>query len=162
MGLDAGSSGGGGSAVVESENPESTESDVAAGATNGRRSYRVLIADDNGFNRRLLERMVAAHDIAADLALDGNEALAAIEATDYDLVLMDVCMPELDGLEVTRRVRAQLPRERQPRIVALTADEYHESYREAGMDGYLAKPLDRAELAKLLSDLESDAVSTNE
>lgn len=139
--------------VTESENQQSIESCAAADAANGQCACRVLVADDNVFNRRLLERLLAAHDIAADLALDGNEALAAIEGTDYDLVLMDVYMPELDGLEVTRRVRARLPRERQPRIVALTADEYHESYREAGMDGYLAKPIDRAALAKLLSDL---------
>ncbi len=90
---------------------------------------------------------------AADIAGDGLEAIAALEADDYDAVLMDVQMPELDGLEATRRIRARWP-DRPLRIIAMTANAM-EGDRElclaAGMDDYVSKPIRPDELAGALT-----------
>jgi CheY-like chemotaxis protein len=90
---------------------------------------------------------------AADVAENGLEAIAALERAPYDLVLMDVQMPELDGLEATRRIRARWP-DNGPRIVAMTANamaEDREACLAAGMDDYLAKPIRTAELTAALN-----------
>ncbi len=89
----------------------------------------------------------------ADSAGDGNEAIARIERTAYDLVLMDCHMPEMDGFEATRRVRELQSERAHVPIVALTASataEDRERCLAAGMDDFLAKPVDRNELAKVL------------
>ena len=114
---------------------------------------RILLVEDNAMNRRqallLLERM----GYAADVAANGLEALEATERATYDVVLMDVQMPELDGLEATRRIRARSADGARPRIVALTAnamDEDRQATADAGMDDYLSKPIRPAELADAL------------
>jgi len=87
----------------------------------------------------------------ADLAANGLEVLEALERQSYDLVLMDVQMPEMDGLEATRRIRRALTE--QPRIVGLTAHAMvgdRERCLAAGMDGYLKKPVQISELKKAL------------
>src|SRR5881392_807818 len=80
----------------------------------------------------------------ADVAGDGLEAITAVEASVYDLILMDIQMPELDGLEATRRIRRRWPGTAGPRIVAMTANAM-EGDREmclaAGMDDYVSKPI---------------------
>ena len=89
---------------------------------------------------------------AADVAENGLEVIAALERQPYDLVLMDVQMPELDGLEATRRIRARWPDDG-PRIVAMTANamaEDREACLQAGMNDYLAKPIRVAELEAAL------------
>ncbi|HEY3568127.1 MAG TPA: ATP-binding protein [Thermoanaerobaculia bacterium] len=110
---------------------------------------RILLAEDNSINQRvgllLLERM----GYIADVAGNGIEALEALRRQPYDLVLMDVQMPFMDGLEATRRIRAELPAERQPRIVALTANvlrEQREACLAAGMDDFVQKPIVLADL----------------
>ena len=88
----------------------------------------------------------------ADVANDGLEAIAALEGSTYDVVLMDVQMPELDGLEATRRIRARWP-DRPIRIVAMTANAMEgdrETCLAAGMDDYLSKPIRPADLAAAL------------
>ena len=117
--------------------------DQAAPRPVPRTSLRVLLAEDNSVNQKvallLLERL--GHRV--DVVGNGGEALAALRLRDYDVVLMDVQMPVMDGLEATRRIRAELPSERQPRIVAMTANamvEDREVASAAGMDDYLAKP----------------------
>jgi CheY-like chemotaxis protein len=90
---------------------------------------------------RLLERM----GYRADVACNGVEVLQAFERQDYDVVLMDVQMPEMGGLEATQRLHADLPPERQPRIIALTAgvlESQRAEYLAAGMDDYLSKPVE--------------------
>jgi CheY-like chemotaxis protein len=85
----------------------------------------------------------------ADLAVNGAEAVEAVERRRYDLVLMDVQMPELDGLEATRRITERVPAARRPRIVAMTAnamDGDRERCLAAGMDGYISKPIRVEEL----------------
>ena len=89
---------------------------------------------------RLLERM--GYD--ADVAGNGLEAIAAVEQSRYDVVLMDVQMPELDGLEATRRIRQRWPGDSGPRIVAMTANAMEgdrEACLAAGMDDYISKPI---------------------
>jgi CheY-like chemotaxis protein len=89
----------------------------------------------------------------ADIAANGLEALAALERQPYDLVLMDMQMPEVDGLEATRRIRQQWPGEKGPRIVAMTANATQEDYQacmDAGMDDYLSKPIRVQELTTAL------------
>jgi CheY-like chemotaxis protein len=89
-----------------------------------------------------------------DIASDGQEALNCLLARDYDLVLMDIHMPNLDGLHATRAIREQVPAERQPQIVAMTASSLPEDRRaatESGMDGYLLKPVRIADLEEVLA-----------
>ena len=113
---------------------------------------RILLAEDNAVNQKLALRLLSNMGYAADLAGDGLQAIAALEARDYDVVLMDVQMPELDGLEATRRIRAQWPAGR-PHIVAMTANAMagdREACLAAGMNDYVSKPIRPAELAAAL------------
>jgi CheY-like chemotaxis protein len=89
---------------------------------------------------RLLQQM----GYRADLASNGLEAIECIERQPYDVVLMDVQMPEMDGLEATRRITAKWPRGQRPRIVAMTANAMQGDREEclaAGMDDYVTKPI---------------------
>jgi PAS domain S-box-containing protein len=115
---------------------------------------RILLAEDNAMNQQLALMLLKKLGYEADVASDGREALEALERQSYDLVLMDVQMPELDGLEATRRIRAARPAGSGPRIVAMTANamkEDREACFEAGMDDYVAKPIRPEELAAALS-----------
>jgi CheY-like chemotaxis protein len=88
-----------------------------------------------------------------DVAGNGAEVLEALRARPYDLVLMDVRMPEMDGITATQRIRAELPPERQPHIVAMTANamaEDREACRAAGMDDFVSKPIRIVELSRVL------------
>ena len=109
-----------------------------------RHPLRILLVEDNPVNQKLAIRLLERMGYRADVAGDGLEAIAAIEGSIYDLVLMDVQMPELDGLEATRRIRRRWPGTAGPRIVAMTANAM-EGDREmclaAGMDDYISKPI---------------------
>lgn len=114
---------------------------------------RVLLAEDNAVNQKMALIMLRRLGIEADLAGNGLEVLEALDRQPYDLILMDVQMPELDGLETTRRIRATIPRERQPRIIAVTAGVAELDQRaclQAGMDDFIAKPFRTAELVASL------------
>jgi signal transduction histidine kinase/CheY-like chemotaxis protein/HPt (histidine-containing phosphotransfer) domain-containing protein len=118
------------------------------------RRLRVLLAEDNVVNQRVATLLLERLGYRADVVSDGLEALEALTRLPYDVVLMDVQMPVLDGLEATRRLRAELPADRQPRVIAMTANamaEDREQCLAAGMDDYLAKPVRRDELAAALS-----------
>jgi CheY-like chemotaxis protein len=119
-----------------------------------RHPLRVLLAEDNPMNQKLVVRLLEKMGYKADLAQDGLQVLEALGNQPYDLILMDVQMPELDGLEVTRRIRAALPEDSRPRIVAMTASALpadREACRQAGMDDYLAKPIKVEELVAILA-----------
>ena len=116
------------------------------------RGLRVLLAEDQEMNQKLALRLLANMGISAELAHDGNEALSAALTTTYDVILMDVQMPDLDGLEATRRIRAS-GREPQPWIIAMTANAMEgdrEACLAAGMNDYLSKPIRPAELVAAL------------
>jgi CheY-like chemotaxis protein len=112
---------------------------------------KLLVADDNPMNREVAATALLRFGVEIDLVEDGVQALAAIGRQTYDLVLMDCSMPEMDGFEATRRVRAM---EAQPGaarlpIVALTAHVVGsgaEAWRDAGMDGVLHKPFTMRDL----------------
>jgi len=109
------------------------------------RALRILIAEDNPLNRKLLSRMLESLGHGVDCADDGPAALRAAEEKSYDLILMDCQMPGFDGDEVTRRIRENADQQkRQPIIVAVTADispEHKSKCLQAGMDDFLAKPI---------------------
>jgi CheY-like chemotaxis protein len=114
----------------------------------------VLVVEDNAVNRRLAVAMLKKLGCRADVAKDGREALAALDRGDYGMVLMDCQMPEMDGFEATRRIRARPGAPGRIPVVALTAnamDGDRERCLEAGMDGYLAKPLELPALQAALA-----------
>jgi GAF domain-containing protein/CheY-like chemotaxis protein len=109
-----------------------------------RHPLRILLAEDNPVNQKLALRLLERMGYRADVATNGLEAIGALEGADYDVVLMDVQMPELDGLEATRRIRRRWPGDEGPRIVAMTAnamDGDREACLAAGMDDYISKPI---------------------
>jgi CheY-like chemotaxis protein len=117
-----------------------------------RHPLRILLAEDNPVNRKLALRLLAQLAYHAAVATDGLEAIAAIEQDEFDLVLMDVQMPEIDGLEATRRIRSRWP-DRDIRIVAMTANAMagdREACLAAGMDDYISKPIRPPELVAVL------------
>ena len=110
---------------------------------------RVLLVEDHEVNRKVAVGLLARLGVTPDVAENGVEALDALRREPYDLVLMDLQMPVLDGIGATRRLRAELPADRQPRVVALTANAFAEDSArclEAGMDGFLSKPVRLADL----------------
>jgi CheY-like chemotaxis protein len=111
---------------------------------------RVLLAEDNPVNQKVALGYLERMGYRADLVSNGIQAVATLESRPYDLVLMDLQMPEMDGLEASRQVRRRLPAERQPKIIALTANAM-EGDRElciaAGMDDYISKPVKLNEMA---------------
>ena len=104
--------------------------------------HRVLVVDDDFINRTLAVAMLGKLGLVADAAKDGHESVAMVSANDYSIVLMDMQMPGMDGVEATQAIRL-LALPRQPYIIALTANAF-ESDRErclqAGMDDFLSKP----------------------
>ena len=105
---------------------------------------RILLAEDNAVNQKLALRLLSKMGYRADVAANGLEALESVKRQPYDVVLMDVQMPELDGLEATRRIRAEGTLQGQPRIVAMTANAMQgdrEACIAAGMDDYVTKPI---------------------
>jgi signal transduction histidine kinase/CheY-like chemotaxis protein/putative methionine-R-sulfoxide reductase with GAF domain len=119
-----------------------------------RHPLRILLAEDNVVNQKLALRLLHQMGYRADLASNGIEAVESVERQAYDVVLMDVQMPELDGLDATRRIRAQQPAHEGLRIVAMTANAMQgdrEMCMEAGMDDYLTKPIRVERLVEALN-----------
>ncbi len=109
-----------------------------------RHPLRILLAEDNVVNQKLALRLLQQMGYRADLASNGIEAIEAVERQTYDVILMDVQMPEMDGLEATRRISARWAAGDRPRIVAMTANAMQgdrEACLAAGMDDYLTKPI---------------------
>ena len=113
------------------------------------RPLRILLAEDSLVNQRVMRLMLQKLNLSAEIVGNGIEAIAALEAAPYDVILMDVQMPEMDGLEATRHICARWPQARRPRIIAMTAHAMQgdrERCLAAGMDDYLSKPVQMEEL----------------
>ena len=135
------------------ENAAQFMPDFSSASPHGFRS-RILLAEDNFVNQRLVQRILEKEGHEVVVVGNGREALEALAKANFDLVLMDVQMPEMDGLEAARRVRqiekitkAHIP------IIALTAHAMkgdQDRCLEAGMDDYLSKPIRAADLSKIV------------
>ncbi|HMB89345.1 MAG TPA: response regulator, partial [Rhodothermales bacterium] len=123
-------------------------------------AVRILLAEDNLVNQKVVIHLLSRLGYRADVAANGQEACAAMKRAHYDLILMDVQMPEMDGLEATQWIRAELPADQQPYIIAVTANALQgdeEICLEAGMDAYLAKPVKLEELAEALRRFDKES-----
>jgi signal transduction histidine kinase/DNA-binding response OmpR family regulator len=122
--------------------------------TLGERSpMHILLTEDNAVNQKLALRMLERFGYRADVAANGIEAIEALERQAYDVVFMDVQMPELDGMDATRQIRKQFSPEHQPCIVAMTANVLEgdrEACLAAGMNDYIGKPISVQELRAAL------------
>jgi PAS domain S-box-containing protein len=134
----------------------------AAGAADGmldpelaaRHPLRILLAEDNVVNQRLALRLLEKLGYRADVAANGLEAVEAVERQDYDLILMDVQMPEMDGVEATRHILERWTDGERPWIVAMTAEVMRgdrEGFLAAGMNDYVAKPIRPQELVAAIT-----------
>ncbi|WP_213956579.1 GAF domain-containing protein [Variovorax sp. dw_954] len=121
-----------------------------------RHPLRILLAEDNAVNQKLAMRLLQQMGYRADLASNGIEAVESVERQAYDVVLMDVQMPELDGLDATRQICARLQPGERPRIVAMTANAMQgdrEMCLAAGMDDYITKPIRVDSLVEALNNV---------
>ena len=123
-----------------------------------RHPLRILLAEDNVVNQKLALRLLQQMGYRADLASNGAEAIQCIARQRYDVVLMDVQMPEMDGLEAARRITATWTPPERPRIVAMTANAMQGDREEclaAGMDDYVTKPIRVDALVEALARVET-------
>ena len=121
-----------------------------------RHPLRILLAEDNVVNQKLALRLLQQMGYRADLASNGVEAIESIERQPYDVVLMDVQMPEMDGLQATQQITARWAAPQRPRIVAMTANAMQGDREEclaAGMDDYITKPIRVDHLVEALNNV---------
>lgn len=126
--------------------------DAEADASDGG-ALSILLVDDNRINLKVGQKLLRKIGHEVDLAGSGSEAIDRCVALDYDVVLMDIEMPGMDGLETAARIRERAAHDHRPYIVALTANAMvsdRESYLQAGMDDYLSKPIDEEALVASL------------
>jgi len=143
--------------LVASDVAAETAVETATDQTRATSSLRILLAEDNAMNQKVALRLLERLGYGADVASNGLEALEALERRPYDVVLMDVQMPELDGLDASRRICDRWAVESRPRIIAMTANalpEDREACFAAGMDDYVAKPIRGDELSEALKRAE--------
>ena len=136
--------------VLPNKPAESQTFDVHMGE---RLPLRILLAEDNATNQKLSLAILARLGYHADLAANGLEVLQSLDRQPYDVILMDVQMPEMDGLEATKELRKKLPPEKQPYVIAMTANAMQgdrEMCLMAGMDDYVSKPIRIEALMKVL------------
>jgi CheY-like chemotaxis protein len=128
-------------------------------ATDDKRIFRVLLAEDVKLNQVLTQKLLARSGYQIDIVENGHEAVEAVRRTDYDVVLMDVHMPDIDGVEATRRIRALPGDKSRVAIIALTAQATptaEDDLIAAGMDDYVSKPINFDILFSKLSALAAE------
>jgi signal transduction histidine kinase/ActR/RegA family two-component response regulator len=131
-------------AAKPAERRTGPDAPASAGRLAERHPLRVLVAEDNAVNQKVVMAMLSHLGYRPDLVANGEEAVEAVRRVAYDVVLMDLQMPELDGVGATRQILAEHANGKRPRIVALTANAYDEdrdACLAAGMDDYVSKPL---------------------
>jgi len=137
---------------------------AVANKTSSKPPLRVLIAEDNVVNQIVVERILMSFGCAITTVTNGREALEAVENKPFDLVLMDIQMPEMDGMEATRGIRSLPDKRAQMPIVAMTAHAMkgdRERFLAAGMDHYISKPFHKDELLLLIKSIESRVRNQN-
>ncbi|MEI6327691.1 MAG: response regulator [Pseudanabaena sp. ELA645] len=121
---------------------------------------KILIVEDNLFNQKIISlTLLKKFGYHVDVASNGLEAVQRILQQSYDLVLMDMQMPEMDGLTATRLIRQDRTIPKQPQIVAMTANVLPEDRQlcfDAGMNDYLSKPIQHEELLRILSQFRKN------
>jgi CheY-like chemotaxis protein len=118
-----------------------------------RLSLKILVADDDALGRRLMEVILTHEGHQVDMAANGLEALDAVKQKKFDIVFMDLHMPDMDGMEASRQIRAWENGDSHTFIVALTASylpEIGQALFDSGMDNYISKPLQVEQLERLL------------
>ncbi len=138
--------------VIEPMQQKSAPFDVTMAE---RLPLRILLADDNATNQKLGRMILKRLGYTSDVAGNGKEVLEGLKRQTYDVVLMDIEMPEMDGVEATRQIIADYPVEKRPAIIAVTAnamDGDRERFFEAGMSGYVSKPIRVEALVEALKD----------
>jgi CheY-like chemotaxis protein len=136
------------SATVSKDPPPADSANMAA-----QHPLHILLAEDNRVNQKVATRLLEKLGYEIDVAENGRIAIEALEKQPYDVVLMDIQMPEMDGVEATKAIRSQWPADEQPRIIALTAHALEgdrEHYLAQGMDDYISKPI---QIDKLIESL---------
>jgi CheY-like chemotaxis protein len=142
----------------ETTAPKRSGGETADGSAGeqSKRPLRILVAEDSIPNQQVAKAILERLGHSVDVAANGSEALQAVQHITYDLVLMDMQMPEMDGLEATRRIRAlDLPAARVP-IIAMTANALPRDVErciEAGMNDFVAKPVNRARLISAIDNV---------
>jgi PAS domain S-box-containing protein len=119
------------------------------------KALRILVAEDNPSNQKVLVEMLKRLGYRADAVADGREVIQALKIQPYDLIFMDIRMPEMDGITATKEIRRRWPKEG-PKVIAVTAfamDSDLEKCLVAGMDGYIAKPVDLGDIAAVLQNI---------
>lgn len=119
---------------------------------------RALVVDDNAINRRVARSFLEIHGLHISEAADGNDALQVLSKDKFDIVLMDIHMPGLDGAEAFKRLRTSGSVNRLTPVIALTADSMHgdrEKFLSKGFDGYVSKPIDERSLVTAITQILS-------
>jgi CheY-like chemotaxis protein len=119
---------------------------------------RILVAEDNGVNQILIKAILDQMGHYSDIVANGIEAVQQVQSTHYDLVLMDIQMPEMDGEAATRAIRALPDGVASIPIIAMTANamvEHREAYLATGMDDYVSKPINAKALAAAIARVTS-------
>ena len=139
---------------VSVKKPDGFDAELAAG-----NPLKILIAEDNAINQKVVQQILLKFGYRADLASNGIEALNALERQHYDLILMDIHMPEMDGLEAARKIQQRFSAGQGPRVIAMTANVLPEdriACEQAGMADFLAKPVSLDQLRQILSGTRPD------
>jgi len=124
-----------------------------------KRVLRILLAEDNPTDQEITGKMLKMLGHCVDTVENGAEAVAAAGRVDYDLFIMDVQMPEMDGFETARAIRKLWPSGDQPKIIAITAYALkgdREKCLDAGMDDYISKPVKLDDLEEMLAKIEEN------
>jgi len=140
-----------------------SENEAKYSQLEGREQIRILLAEDNVVNQMVLLKMLNKLGYHADAVANGKDVLSSLERQPYDIILMDVQMPEMDGFEAARAIRKLLPSGDQPKIIAITAYALkgdREKCLDAGMDDYISKPVKLEDLSEKLAKIRANEMSS--